>query len=197
MSEFTNRIFQKALNHLLETTGSFPSQKKLAITAQVSEGMISNMIHGTRNYGERSHLKVANAFGYRLEDFYRIGIALEEDQPIGEIDPNKKKYPDETTRTAKGKKAPKVKQPSPDYAGRSGEKAATGQNNGGNNLKILHVEHGNLIKAFQDQEAGYEINQALIEIERLDKEEFDRIRDFVRFSLDRVRSKKIAGENSE
>lgn len=97
MSEFTNRIFQRALKYVFEKTNTFNSQKELALTAQVSEGMISDMLSGSRNYGERSHLKVANACGYRLEDFYKLGIRLEEGAEVE----NKKKNINEKRRSDK------------------------------------------------------------------------------------------------
>lgn len=175
MSEFTNRIFQKALKFAFANSGLFESQKALALTAKVGEAVVSDLMSGNRNYGERSHLKIANAFGKTLEDFYLIGIALEEGHPIGDINPYDI-FPPKNTDVPKKPRPKKPKQAK---------------------VKVLSAEHKGLIDSFQNKKAAYEINKNLITIERIDGEEFERIKEYIEFIRTRLESKKIAGNGSE
>lgn len=64
-------------------------------------------------------------------------------------------------------------------------------------FRVLSVEHRNLIEAFADKLSAYEINKKLLEIERLDPDEFEKVKEYVDFIHARLAAKKIADQNSE
>lgn len=64
-------------------------------------------------------------------------------------------------------------------------------------LKVLSIEHRNLIDTFTNKLGAYEINKKLLEIERIDPDEFEKIREYVDFIHARLEAKKIAPENSK
>ncbi|MCF8094439.1 MAG: helix-turn-helix domain-containing protein [Desulfobacteraceae bacterium] len=64
-------------------------------------------------------------------------------------------------------------------------------------IKIVNLEHKNLIEAFQNKAAAYEINKKLLEIEKTDPDKFKEIQDYIDFIHERIEAKKIANDNSE
>lgn len=188
-----------------------------------SQSYIGKMARGERSGKETDRRKIAALYGYdgtgpgrTYDDFLEFGRRVRTQYQTFEQgstpDTVNQKPPNYTGRR---KTRPKSETADPPrqmigyFIGSGGcdtddgmsdeplENADPEPENGGNNIHVLRQQHQNIVQAFADPRAGLEINQALIEIERLDKEEFDRIRDYVQWVRDRVRAKKIADQNSE
>jgi len=180
----TSDLFRKALETFVKGPSKKISQKALADAMGISAKQVNDFLGKRCNWSEAKRVQASEILNKDYFQMLELGQKL-----IGEkTSLEEASYIDHF----KPQKPSEIRQQPLDYERQPSEK-----NNNKNRPKVLPLEHGNLVKAFINQEAGYEINKALIEIERLDAEEFDRIRDFVRFSLDRVRSKKIADQNSE
>jgi len=66
-----------AIKYLFEKS-NFKTQKELALTAGVKDSIVSEILNGQKPYGIKTHIKIANAFGIKYVDLFKIGKELSE-----------------------------------------------------------------------------------------------------------------------
>lgn len=70
------------------------------------------------------------------------------------------------------------------------------KNQNEHHLKVVDIEHRNIIEAFRNKPLAREINEKLLAIEKADPERLEEIRDYIDLIYERLERKKIVDENS-